>query len=343
MKVRHIRVRSFRNFVDFNLSFIDATLGRVRPITLLVGANGSGKTTLFSIIEGLLSFAVEVHEDTPITKEIRASGYAAIEVAFPAMAPFDSPIWIALGRKDRAPAGAPKLANAIIHLDQRGGPGKPIHRQGPAPSLNKWIREMMNEEEPLHGGLLHFPHNRWMVNAQRGSIEPPQTVPSWLWRFEAADAWQGSLAQLWVWQNYLDLERAQKGRPNLTPYVAIIEQILGPERTVSIQEGRVRVSLGPGRPTVEPHQLPSGEQQVLTIFGELARRLRPGAVLLIDELEISLHPALQRLVLHHLRALATKHDLQVIITTHSMELVRAAAPDEVVNLDNMALEEQGRG
>ena len=65
-------------------------------------------------------------------------------------------------------------------------------------------------------------------------------------------------------------------------------------------------------------------------------------MVLIDEAEISLHPALQRSVLHHLRQLGRKYDLQIILTTHSMELVRAAGPGEVINLDNMALEERAR-
>jgi predicted ATP-dependent endonuclease of OLD family len=67
---------------------------------------------------------------------------------------------------------------------------------------------------------------------------------------------------------------------------------------------------------IEPHQLPSGQQQVLTLFGELARRLRPGAVIFIDEIELSLHPALQRAVLSHLRRLAREYDLQIVVTTH---------------------------
>ena len=79
---------------------------------------------------------------------------------------------------------------------------------------------------------------------------------------------------------------------------------------------------------------------MLTLFGEIVRQLRPGGVLMIDEVEISLHPALQRVVLHRLRELARRHDLQVILTTHSMDIVAAVAPEELVNLDEMVLEER---
>jgi putative ATP-dependent endonuclease of OLD family len=79
---------------------------------------------------------------------------------------------------------------------------------------------------------------------------------------------------------------------------------------------------------------------VLLIFGELLRRLRPGAIVMIDELEMNLHPGLQRVVIHHLRRLAQKHDLQIIVTTHSMEIVAACDPSEIVNLDDMVFVEQ---
>jgi len=65
-------------------------------------------------------------------------------------------------------------------------------------------------------------------------------------------------------------------------------------------------------------------------------------VILIDEIEISLHPSLQRVVIAHLRRLASKYDLQFIISTHSMEIVNAVEEHEVVNLDAMVLEERER-
>ncbi len=93
---------------------------------------------------------------------------------------------------------------------------------------------------------------------------------------------------------------------------------------------------------IGPHELPAGEQQVLTLFGELARHLHPGAVIVIDEVENSLHPGLQRAVIHHLRELARRYDLQVIVSTHSMEIVSAVAPHEIVNLDDMIFQERTR-
>ena len=89
------------------------------------------------------------------------------------------------------------------------------------------------------------------------------------------------------------------------------------------------------RPGLRLSQLPSGEQQVLLLFGELARRRRRGAVLMIDEPEISLHPTLQRQVVYQLRRLTREWDMQVILATHSLEVLRGVDESERILLDQL--------
>jgi energy-coupling factor transporter ATP-binding protein EcfA2 len=345
MKIREVRFLNIRGFGSSlrTVPFYDADTGLVRPLSVIVGSNGSGKSTLFDIIEGLFSYALEIVEDRPITHELREEGYAAmcVELGNEAPAELRDALWIALGRKDRAPSNYRSLPNQICRMEQRGASGKPWEKKGPQRALNQWISRMMRDEEEMHDGVLLFPHNRWIVHEQRGAIEPPPREKHWLFRFEPGKGWQGSLSQLWVWQNYLDLEAGREGRKNLLRFVEPIETILGRGRRLVIREGHVQIEAPDGR-AMEPHQLPSGEQQVLAIFGEVVRRLRKGAVILIDEVEISLHPALQRAVLAHLRKLAREYDLQVLLTTHSMEIVQSVAPHELINMDDMVTAERTR-
>ena len=115
-------------------------------------------------------------------------------------------------------------------------------------------------------------------------------------------------------------------------FSAKIEPSLSKKGALSYQR------LGTGktaRPQVRLDQLPSGEQQCLLLFGELARRRRPGAVIAIDEPEISLHPTLQRLVAHRLREFAREWDAQVILATHSLKVLRAVHESERINLDQL--------
>lgn len=341
MKIRELSLKRVRHFVEpVSLRFDDLTTGEVRPITVLTGSNGCGKTT---VLEAIVS-AIRCLSD-------------AITLGF-------HDRWLAGATRDGSALQGTADAEIRAELNQAGGerglwvvlssqdptlfqgtPTAPWISRGVRDGLSVWAGNMPEAtwaavvEDLAPGraqrhGIIHFPHDRWYDQRQRGSIEAPSEDPSWIWSFRASDQWKGSLAQLWVWQNYLDLEQGREGRPNLAPFVEIIERILGQDRRVFIREGRVRIK-SPGRPDVEPHELPSGEQQILTLFGELARRLRPGAIILIDEVEISLHPALQRKVMFHFRALARKYDLQFILTTHSPEILRSCRAEEIVDMDHL--------
>lgn len=343
MKVREVRIRNFRNFRSPGadgrvVSFVDPLTDQVRPLSVLVGSNGCGKTTVLDVIEGLLGFAFghiqRLNERDP-GGQLRRQGYAEILMEFPGVVP--NPLRIALGNKVPSAEDEGRNINQIAALYQQDANAMVTYNDGQE-ALQRWVQRMINDQEPYRGGLIHFPHRRWVEHEQKGAIKEPSVSKDWLFRFEERDGWNGSLSQLWVWQNYLDLEQKREGRPNLTPFVDEVEAILGRGRKVTIRNGRVYIEES-GR-GVQLHQLPSGEQQVLTLFGEIIRQMRPGGVLMIDEVEISLHPALQRVVLHRLRELARRHDLQVILTTHSMDIVAAVAPEELVNLDEMVLEER---
>jgi energy-coupling factor transporter ATP-binding protein EcfA2 len=336
MRVREVVLGGIRGLGPVRrASFLDPLTGQVRPLTVVAGSNGSGKTTLFETIYGLLSYALDTVEDTPIVAEIRnGAGIGAVRLEWPGSptTPSKRPEWIALGQRDQAPEEVSRATRMICDL-RTGGRNRALTFG--RTELNQWVGGMLRDPATLRDGLILFPHNRWVEHSQRGAIEPPSSAPSWLWRFQPKEAWQGSLAQLWVWQNYLDLEQGSAGRANLLSFVDQVETVLGQGRRVRIAQGHVTIER-PGGPAVEPHQLPSGEQQVLTLFGELARRLRPGALVLVDEVEISLHPALQRKVIEVLRTLAAKYDLQIVVTTHSTEILRAVEPSEVLSLDDLS-------
>jgi hypothetical protein len=213
-----------------------------------------------------------------------------------------------------------------------------------AHKLAEAVDKMRRGETPLHDGLIYFPQSRQLFpsSPKRGGIQPPPPHRDWISRVTPTNEWQGGLESLWVWQNYLDLEASAQGQAteHLKSFVKTVEDVLGEDRKISVKEGRVMVPVawrqnGDEALKVRLDQLPSGEQQALLLFGELARRRRPGAVILVDEPETSLHPTLQRLVVHQLRKFAREWDSQLILATHSLEVLRAVHESQRIILDQL--------
>lgn len=353
MRIRELLFSNFRSFRgERHISFVDPQTDTVRPVSVLAGSNGSGKTTILKAIEALLDFVLEPDRPSDLVQEAWETGLIcmAVElsteeipnyggsVLFPDSM-FNPVLHIAVGQRDLLKASGKEWPDLFCHLVQRGKSGRPYKRRAPlADKLRKSVSQMHQGERKLRGGLLYFPHDRQLGTTRGGSIEPPPEERPWRFRFAPTDRWQGSLEQLWVWQNYLDLEQGNQKRQHMEPFVESVESLLGKGRIITIREGRVWVPTGWSRDEdlgapVRLDQLPSGEQQVLLLFGELARRRRQGAVIAIDEIENSLHPTLQRLAMWNLRRIAREWDAQVIAATHSLEVINTVRGGAFINLD----------
>ena len=78
-------------------------------------------------------------------------------------------------------------------------------------------------------------------------------------------------------------------------------------------------------------ELSSGEQAVFPLLSEFARLDIARSIVLIDELELHLHPPQQQALLGALRQLGP--DCQYILTTHSPYLVDAIPQEEIVRME----------
>ncbi len=353
MRIREILFHDFRSFRgERRISFVDPLTDAARPMTVVAGTNGTGKTTILDAIEAILSFWQEPGEKpSDLVVEAWETGLILLTLE---LYPED----INLTQQDSLFDNAPPL---ILHIAVgqhmfhalptrdwpnlwgrfgRKGAQKASYNKAERATneLRKVIASAREGRSDLHGGLLYFPHDRQLSTHRGGPIEPKPQEHRWVFRYSTTDRWQGSLEQLWVWQNYLDLEQGKRGHDNLKPFIAMVEDVLGKGRTITIEEGRALVPVswnGEVGVKVRLDQLPSGEQQCLLLFGELARRRRQGAVIAIDEPEISLHPTLQRLIVHQLRRLGREWNAQIILATHSLEVLRAAHESERIILDQL--------
>lgn len=111
----------------------------------------------------------------------------------------------------------------------------------------------------------------------------------------------------------------------------------------------VRVEMQPLRLTVRKddtrlsiNQISDGERSFIAILGDMVRRLalanpdldnplQGHGIVLIDELELHLHPTWQRQIVENLRE--TFPNIQFIGTTHSPFVLQSLRPGELINLD----------
>ena len=109
-----------------------------------------------------------------------------------------------------------------------------------------------------------------------------------------------------------------------------------------VQEEPLRLLVDKDGKTLDLSQLSDGERSLLAMICDLGRRLAlanplfknplyGAGVVLIDELELHLHPKWQREVRENLRR--TFPNIQFIATTHSPFVIQSLQPGELINLD----------
>jgi predicted ATP-dependent endonuclease of OLD family len=81
-------------------------------------------------------------------------------------------------------------------------------------------------------------------------------------------------------------------------------------------------------------QMSSGEQNLFIILLELRRRLTKGSIVMIDEVEDSLHSTYQRKLMWALKKLQEEFDLQLIVASHSEDIFEAVGSKSVRILTN---------
>lgn len=129
------------------------------------------------------------------------------------------------------------------------------------------------------------------------------------------------------------MEELRQGAQNrqLTAIRNAIYNFLPGFSDLKVKRGRrIRIMVAKGNQQLEISQLSNGEKCTLAMVGDLARRLalaNPSldnplegeGIVLIDEIELHLHPALQRDIINRLQS--TFPNIQFILSTHSPQVL----------------------
>jgi energy-coupling factor transporter ATP-binding protein EcfA2 len=329
IELRSVRIKNIGPIDDIKIDFFDAD-GKTLPVCVIGGANGSGKTTALEVIASLAETWTELVPNSFL--ESRPSCYAQIDwriSGFDFSQSYGPPPTDAELNPDRFslkanPTGAefqitgtPGFFHERILLQQE----EPYQRpRRPSATSTEIYPELLKADELLFvneqiPSIIYFPYNRSIEPVSGTQIHKEENGYKFVHRFEIVRQFPGSFTSYLIWLDYAEPER-----------YAQIQQFLnglnfdGKTFRVDRKALDVIVKTANGHEH-SLHELSSGEQNLLIIFTELHRKLLPGSVVLMDEIENSLHPAYQHRLAQGLLALQREVPYQLIVTTHAPAFV----------------------
>lgn len=279
------------------------------------------------------------------TERDALSGEAGL-IGLQAPAPDLATLRLELGRVPGAPIQGPPTRQL---LGPFGPVAQPTDTQGQL-TIDPWLQLVRHPSffraYPF-GQIDHLPADRQTARGEQAQVNPAllnedqreafrnQIVGSYAQQRQVVGI--GGVAPLLATADYMDLLAERENRGVSGDFVAITEpfftatgkRITRPTADPLNPYGAAMRVETPAGTTHAMDQLSSGEQEVLSL-AFFVRRLRSrGGILLIDEPELHLHPALQRSLFAQLEEVADR--AQVWIVTHSPRLVTAASLPAVLH------------
>ena len=325
MRVTTIQLENFRGFPSLSLDL-------ARPLTVLAGINGAGKSSVLEALAMLLG-AVQVE----------LLGRALV---IPVPTPSDVRVGDTEARLTASLGFDGVTAGIAIDVARHGDltvlspPGKMLHGAADIPREPARCLAMYYSTARAASPDLH---TRWKDGVAQAT--------------DAVDAIVGALSSdplgfgdLFRWfRDREDYENAEKVRraslawsdPQLDAVRAAIAALLPGFSGLRVDRGVLRMVVEKEGVLLSLHQLSDGERTLLAVGADIARRLAIAnpdapsplaceAVVLLDEVELHLHPAWQRAVLRSLRRAFPRG--QFIVTTHSPQVLGEVPNDAVVLL-----------
>jgi len=351
MKLHSLKIENFRAIKDSGtLDFTD-NLSKPRPVTLLVGPNGSGKTSILDAIHVVvrsienpyhpsLRDGLEFSVQQLVYSNSRVKRYAKIEFEYSldpdevsasnevadvaksrktAINTNDSSsiaTWIfpPNNPKEKKPFSVSFSKNAAV-LGVRGLLKKAI-------SQDRMSRNLFDRI----GGVCYLDQRRSLMLVKNFSTEKEDSllyndVLSWLREF---------------YIKHLTWNVEKSGESYWSRVQRLFNKICFPTELVGLESDEDRDSLILKKHEVEYDlsQMSSGEHQILRILVGLVSERAKNSIVLIDEVELHLHPAWQAKLVQVLREDAESNN-QYIFTTHSPFVKQLFYDDEIIELGDL--------
>jgi len=328
MKARQLRLIHFRSARQFELA-LDPKLN------VFAGVNGAGKTTVLDALATMLSWAgARLRYATSKGRSIRdidvhnEKDFALIELCCLTAA-----------------ADQPEISWRLVHACKGRNPDAdtkdPLNGLTSLTQLNHWAQEMRDQigktdEQCSIPLCVYYPVNRSVLTIPLRIREKHQF--DLLEAYDSAFTSGADFKAFFEWfRNREDLEN--EGRADVEHFQpdrqleAVRRSILAflPDFThISVKRNPLRMEVAKGLETLLVDQLSDGEKCLFAMIGDLGRRLaianptlsdplKGEGIVLIDEVDLHLHPAWQRMVIPKLTQ--TFPNSQFVVSTHSPQVL----------------------
>lgn len=332
MNITELSLTNFRNARTLKFS---GDLAFDSRINVFYGINGAGKSTILDSIAILLSwFAARMKSPNGSGRSIRLedinNGASSVAVGLSLNCSDTSFNW------------------SIV----KNSPGRQnVDSKSNFSGVNELCKALVENPDPVYPVLAFYPVTRAVVDIplrirnKHNFVGPLNTYENSLssaanfrtffeWFREREDLENEKLRECGTLQKDLQLEAVRSALDNFLPGFS----------ELTVKRSPLRMEVNKNGYVLRVDQLSDGEKCLLALVGDLARRfaianenksinaLDGKGVVLIDEIDLHLHPEWQRMMIP--RLLETFPNCQFFISTHSPLVINQLKPENLFMLQN---------
>ncbi len=328
MRVERLALKDFRGITDLSLEFEGS-------VTVLAGINGAGKSSILHALATMLwRVGGSIHEGPRERQPLQASdvrnGAKAAELMIETNGPLGKVDWglrveRTLSSVTRRPQ-AERLRSVAEHL-----------------------REQLEEEPTTPVPFAVFYRTNRAVLDIPLRIRKKHKFDQFTAFDEALDGGWSSFRLFFEWfREREDVENQERARSRkfvdhqLQAVREAVAALMPGFSDLRVQRVPLRMTIAKDGTELDLGQLSDGEKCLLAMVADIARRLalanpvnkeprKAAAIVLIDEIELHMHPQWQRQVIPGLQA--TFPNCQFIVSTHSPQVLSSVRPEGVYLLE----------
>jgi predicted ATP-binding protein involved in virulence len=334
MKIKSINLINYRGAVILNIDFH-------RQLNVFIGVNGAGKSTVLDSLAIMLSWLVNRLKNTNAsgrqiseTEINNGQGTAIIEITG-VTEDSQEITWKIV-----------KTRTGYIHAGERSNFSQ----------LNEYTQQIQRQITD-HQGEINLPLFVY-YSVNRAVLDIPLKIKT-KHQFDSLSAYENALTSgsdfrtFFEWfreredlenenRKYREAEIKPEGfcfpDPQLEAVRETIERFLPDFTNLSVRRNPLRMEVTKKDKIVTVNQLSDGEKCLIAMLGDLARRmaianpqnpdpLKGNGVIIIDEIDLHLHPQWQRFVVPKL--LEVFPNCQFFISTHSPNIITHVQPESL--------------